>query len=327
MHERGRDWKRRWYNNGGSSLLYRDDDIFHGTGSLHHRYGEDTYVSNLLFSISFLSSSRWGILFIIIIYLFIVISILQRGVLLSGLLRARALLRWELEESDFLAPLRSRILRIGCTLFFCTVQVRFIYCNSIFKIRPHFWSFIDLGSRCQARGEFVFFSSFVLRPYSVDICLTDRSRAHWTREVGRSEFIIGMLWFEGVIRETRRGELFFLSVMEIWFGWGRNRTSSFVSHLWSSEINATVVWWLIWCGTLLRYWTPYELDPFSCLQALDRVPNKDVFRFSSPQMVPKNYTKNLIVIGSSIRERKNMGNDILRTQWYNCWDKKRSRRK
>ena len=51
----------------------------------------------------------------IIIYLFIVISILQRGVLLSGLLRARALLCWELEESDFLAPLRSRILRIGCT--------------------------------------------------------------------------------------------------------------------------------------------------------------------------------------------------------------------
>ncbi|WZY72353.1 hypothetical protein YC2023_004593 [Brassica napus] len=40
-----------------------------------------------------------------------------------GLLRARALLRWELEESDFLAPLRSRILRIGCTLFFCTVQI------------------------------------------------------------------------------------------------------------------------------------------------------------------------------------------------------------
>ena len=41
----------------------------------------------------------------IIKYLFIVISILQCGVLLSGLFRVRALLRWELEESDFLAPL------------------------------------------------------------------------------------------------------------------------------------------------------------------------------------------------------------------------------
>ena len=105
VHKRGRDWRRRWYNSSGSSLLYRDDGIFHGTGSFHHRYGEGTYVSNLLFSISFLSSSSWGILVIIIIYLFIVVSILQRGVLLSGLLRARAFLLWELEESDFLAPL------------------------------------------------------------------------------------------------------------------------------------------------------------------------------------------------------------------------------
>ncbi|KAF3575742.1 hypothetical protein DY000_02032095 [Brassica cretica] len=38
---------------------------------------------------------------------------------------------------------------------------------------------------------------------------------------------------------------------------------------------------------LVRYRTPYEMDPFSCLQALDRVPRKDVFRLSSPQSAPK----------------------------------------
>ncbi|KAF2602326.1 hypothetical protein F2Q70_00025523 [Brassica cretica] len=33
---------------------------------------------------------------------------------------------------------------------------------------------------------------------------------------------------------------------------------------------------------LVWYRTPYKMDPFSCLQALDRVPSKDVFRLSSP---------------------------------------------
>ncbi|KAF3601819.1 hypothetical protein F2Q69_00036590 [Brassica cretica] len=38
---------------------------------------------------------------------------------------------------------------------------------------------------------------------------------------------------------------------------------------------------------LVEYRTPYEMSPFSCLQTLDQVPSKDVFRFSSPQSAPK----------------------------------------
>ena len=50
-------------------------------------------------------------------------------------------------------------------------------------------------------------------------------------------------------------------------------------------------------ASLVQYRTPYEIDPFSCLEALDRVPSKDVivsFPHSRRQNVdPKIYTKYL----------------------------------
>lgn len=85
---------------------------------------------------------------------------------------------------------------------------------------------------------------------------------------------------QNVIGRTRRSESF-LSVIEIQFGWGRDRVSRSVFRLGSSKIDDIVVWWFVCHGTLPRYRTLYELDSFSCLQALDRVPSKDVFRFSS----------------------------------------------